>query len=122
MLDMTKIQILRATPPKGCCLAEYYEKLLEKSGDLKSDYFDYMTSLPVDCDTELLSTDDADYDRCCALLTMLIREDCFTESGSFDKRCENGDVKRITDRMIRILEEKEDEIRNLLRRKVAETI
>ena len=45
----------------------------------------------------------ADYDTCCALLTMLLREDHFS-NGSFEERQRNGEVKPIVDRMIALLE------------------
>lgn len=120
MLGMTKTQYLKAKPPKGCCLSEYYESLLNKIGDMKSNFSDYMTCFPIDADYELCNIADADYDTCCALLTLLIREEKFSECGSFDRRYENGDVEKIIGRMIESLEEKEEEIRNLLRKRVAE--
>ncbi|MCR5106116.1 MAG: hypothetical protein K6B68_16925 [Eubacterium sp.] len=58
---------------------------LEKMGDLKTDYADYMTSGPIDCDEESKRLPDADYDLCSELLTMLLREDNF-DNGSFERR------------------------------------
>lgn len=41
-----------------------------------------------------------------ALLTMLLREDYFC-NGAFDQRVESGQVERIVQRMIKLLENKE---------------
>lgn len=83
----------------------YYQDLLESFGDIKKNYGDYMTTSPIDCDAELQRVTTADYDLCCALLTMLLREDHFEEYGCFEHRFENGDVQKIVDRMITLLEE-----------------
>ena len=44
-----------------------------------------------------------DYDLCSALLTMLLREDHFC-NGTFAQRVESGQVERIVQRMIKLLE------------------
>ena len=46
----------------------------------------------------------ADYDLCCALITMLLREDHFS-NGSFGERFANGDVSPIVEKMIALLKE-----------------
>lgn len=86
--------------------AERYHDLFERMGDLKRNYGDYMTTAPIDCDQELMRVRTADYDLCCALLTMLFREDHFMQDGAFERRCKNGDVQAIIDRMVTILIEK----------------
>ena len=78
----------------------FYEAL-EACGDLKN-YMDYMTTEPIDCNQELLRLPTADYELCCALLTMLLREDHFCE-GSFEKRFRHGEVTPIIDRIISLL-------------------
>lgn len=80
---------------------DYYEAL-EKLGDLKTNYHDYMVTEPINCDEELKRLPDADYELCTALLTMLLREDHFS-NGSFGRRCEAGQVQPIIDRMVAIL-------------------
>lgn len=107
MTDKEKIQLLQAKPPSLGCLVDYYQNMLRSFGDLKRNYYDYMITEPLDCDEELKRIETADYDLCCALLTMLFREDHFVQYGCFGRRCENGDVQKITNRMILILE-KED--------------
>lgn len=109
-----KIQLLKAEPPKPCCLADYYQALLEKVGSLVRGYGDYMTTEPINCDEELKRITTADWDLCCALLTMLFREDHFSQYGCFDNRCEKGDVQRIIDRMIFLLEQKDESIKRRL--------
>lgn len=107
MTDKEKLQFLRAEIPLFGCLVDYYQNMLESFGDLKRNYYDYMITEPLNCDEELKRTETADYDLCCALLTMLFREDHFVQYGCFGERYKNGDVQKITDRMIYLLE-KED--------------
>ena len=114
MINKEKIQFLKAEPPKSCCLVDYYQELLEKVGSIQYHYGDYMTTEPINCDEELKRIASADWDLCCALLTMLFCEDHFAQYGSFDKRCEKGDVQRIIDRMIFLLEQKDENIKRRL--------
>lgn len=83
--------------------AETFYETLEKCGSLKTNYHDYMTTSPIDCDEELLRLPRADYDLCCALLTMLLREDHFC-NGSFARRQRMGQVKPIVEQIIHLLE------------------
>lgn len=85
--------------------AELFYEVLEECEALKKNYYDYMTTAPVDCNQELLRLPAADYDLCCALLTMLLREDHFC-NGSFDIRQRQSQVKPIVERMISLLEAK----------------
>ena len=79
-----------------------------------------MTTEPINCDKELKRIASADWDLCCVLLTMLFREDHFSQYGCFDRRYANGDVQRIIDKMIAVLEEEELEIKRLLAGRAAE--
>lgn len=83
--------------------AETFYETLEKCDALKTNYHDYMTTAPIDCDKELLRLPRADYDLCCALLTMLLREDHFC-NGSFARRQRMGHVKPIVEQIIHLLE------------------
>lgn len=83
--------------------AETFYETLEKCDALKTNYHDYMTTAPIDCDKELLRLSRADYDLCCALLTMLLREDHFC-NGSFSRRQRMGQVKPIVEQIIHLLE------------------
>lgn len=83
--------------------AETFYETLEKCGSLKTNYHDYMTTSPIDCDEELLRLPRADYDLSCALLTMLLREDHFS-NGSFVRRQRMGQVKLIVEQIIHLLE------------------
>ena len=114
MTNKEKIELLKAKPPKQRCLEDYYQDLLDKVGSIKRDYGNYMTTKPINCDEELKRTFTADYELCCALLTMLFREDHFAEYGCFENRCEKGDVQKIIDRMIFLLEQKEESIKRRL--------
>ena len=82
---------------------ELYYDLLERMGDLKKNYWDYMSTEPVNCDIELKRLPEADYDLCAALLTMLLREDHFS-NGALRERYEAGQVDAILHRMIVLLD------------------
>lgn len=84
-----------------CSVSSYYEAL-ENLEDMKYNYGDYMITEPIDCNKELERLPEADYDLCCALLTMLLREDHFC-NGSFERRYKAGEVQPILDRMITLL-------------------
>lgn len=79
----------------------YYE-LLDRLGGLKKNYGEYMTTAPIDCDKELERLSNADFELCAAFLTMLLREDHFSE-GSLCKRYEAGQVDAILNRMLATL-------------------
>ena len=81
---------------------ELYYDLLESMGDTKGNYWDYMTTEPINCDIELSRLPNADYDLCTALLTMLLREDHFS-NGALQERYEAGQVDAILSRMIFLL-------------------
>ena len=82
--------------------AEKYYELLENMGDLKTDYHTYATTEPIDCDKELERVPNADYELCTALLTMVLREDHFS-NGSFERRQRVGQVNAILKRMLETL-------------------
>lgn len=82
---------------------ELYYDLLERMGDLKRNYWDYMSTEPINCDVELKRLPEADYDLCAALLTMLLREDHFS-NGALRERYEAGQVDAILCRMISQIE------------------
>ena len=82
--------------------AEYFYNILEKCEVLKTNYNEYMTTAPIDCDEELRRLSTANYDLCCALITMLLREDHFS-NGSFERRQKMGQVKPIIERIINFL-------------------
>lgn len=75
-----------------------YADLLKTMGDLKTNYGDYMITEPIDCNEELKRVPGADYELCTALLTMLLREDHFS-NGSFDRRFADGQVLPVLVRM-----------------------
>ncbi len=82
-------------------ISNFYE-VLKACDALKSNYHEYMTTAPVNCDQELLRLPNADYDLCCALLTMLLREDHFS-NGSFAWRLRRGQVRAIIERILYLL-------------------
>lgn len=120
MINREKIELLKIKPSQPCCMADYYQNLLEQIGGLKRQYYDYMITEPIDVDEELKRVETADFDLCGALLTLLLREDHFTQYGCFERRCEKGDVQKIVDRMIYVLEDRESEIRRKLQCRAAE--
>lgn len=83
----------------------YYDQL-EALDLIKFNYGSYLITEPIDIEVELRRIFDADFDLCCALLTMLFREDHF-DNGSFDRRVERGDVRLIVERMRDLIREAE---------------
>ena len=81
---------------------EFYYKLLEDMGGLKINYNEYMTTAPINCNVELERLPTAGWNLTCALLTMLLREDYFS-NGSFERRQRKGQVDAILHRMIELL-------------------
>ena len=77
--------------------SKFYESL-SKAGWLVTDYNRYMKTAPVNADTELERLSNADFELCCALLTMLLREDYFS-NGSFERRRKGGHIDAILARM-----------------------
>ena len=103
MTRSQKVALLKTLSSDRVLQAELFYDIMEECGDLKFNYYDYATTHPIDCRQELLRLPAADYDTCCALLTMLLREDHFS-NGSFGERQRNGEVKPIIDRMITLIE------------------
>jgi hypothetical protein len=103
MIPNEKIVLFQKLNTKKITDAETFYETLEKCDALKTNYHDYMTTAPIDCDKELLRLSRADYDLCCALLTMLLREDHFC-NGSFARRQRMGQVKPIVEQIIHLLE------------------
>ena len=85
-------------------LADTFYETLEDIGAIKYHYYDYMTTAPINADEELKRLPSADYDLCCALITMLLREDHFN-NGSFGERFKNSEVSPIIEKMIALLKE-----------------
>lgn len=79
-----------------------YYSTLEEIGDYESNYKDYMTTAPINVDIELSRLSNSDYELCTALLTMILREDYFS-NGSFEERYYKGQVIPILERMINLL-------------------
>lgn len=79
-----------------------YSKLPDDIGALRTNYGDYMTTAPISCDEELKRIPEAGHELCTALLTMLLREDHFSE-GSCMKRYEDAQIDVILNRMIDLL-------------------
>lgn len=95
MTNTGKIQAIRSVLLLNDPDKSRYIKLLE---DLKTNYGDYMITEPIDCNEELKRVSGVDYELCTALLTMLLREDHFS-NGSFDRRFADGQVLPVLVRM-----------------------
>ena len=96
-----KITCIKNMINKELEVSEVYN-LFEKMGDIKYNYSDYMITEPIDVDEELKRIETANYNLCAALLTMILREDHFS-NGSFDERVESGQVRAILEQMIKVL-------------------
>ena len=102
MTNTEKQRVLQDLKSADSCSVSNYYEALENIGDMKYNYGDYMITEPIECHEELKRLPEADYDLCCALLTMLLREDHIC-NGSFERRHRAGDVQPILDRMIALL-------------------
>jgi len=80
----------------------HYYDCLSDIGDFKGDYYHYLNTRPMDVEIEMKRLPEADYELCAALLTMLLREDHFS-NGSFARRYHKGEVTSILNRMMKIL-------------------
>ena len=101
MNKQDKINAIKNLLNAPSTVEKYYE-LLENMGDLKTNYHTYATTEPINCDKELERIPSADYELCTALLTMILREDHFS-NGSFKIRQEKGQVNAILKRMLETL-------------------
>ena len=103
-MDITaKIKMLKSVSTTDVQQGDLLREIIYKCNLLKNDYSSYMTTHPINCNIELLRLPSSNYDLCCALLTMLFREDHFC-NGAFEDRIRNGDIKRVVDRLISVLE------------------
>ena len=103
-----KIERLKSILTPTTTLADTYYETLEDINAIKHHYYDYMVTEPINADEGLKRFSSADYDLCCALITMLLREEHFS-NGSFGERFENGDVTPIVERMIALLKDSAEE-------------
>ncbi len=104
MILNEKIALIQKLNTEKFLSAETFCEVLEKCDALKRNYIEYMTTAPIDCDKELLRLPTADYDLCCALITMLLREDHMCCEGSFERRQRRGQVKTVIERMLKLME------------------
>lgn len=102
MTNSEKNKVLNRLLKANTKSVKKYYFTLNQIDDLKSNYIDYMTTAPVDVNVELKRLKDADYDLCSALLTMILREDYFS-NGEFEIRYDKGQVIPIIERMIKLL-------------------
>ena len=102
MTKSEKIKLIESVIQHPSNEEGYYE-LARRLGGLKNDYNDYMTTAPINCDIELKRLSNADFELCVAFLTMLLREDYFS-NGAFCKRYKAGQVDAILNRMIATLQ------------------
>ena len=103
-MDITaKIKMLKSVSTTDVQQGDLLRETIYKCNLLKNDYSSYMTTHPINCNIELLRLPSSNYDLCCALLTMLFREDHFC-NGAIEDRIRNGDIKRVVDRLISVLE------------------
>ena len=98
-----KILLLNKLIDKNNLEVNIVYDILERCGIIKSNYYSYMTTAPINCDEELLRLKSANYDLCCALITMLLRED-YHCNGKFKRRQSSGEVRSIIERIIFWLE------------------
>lgn len=105
MNNYDKISLFEQLNRNDVLELELFYEILEQCDALKINYHEHMTTAPINCDEELLRLPTADYEVCCALLSMLLREDHFS-NGSFNRRQRRGQVKPIIERIIFLLSQK----------------
>ena len=91
------------------CNANYENDLcalIDLLGGTVQNYGDYLGTHPINCDDELKALDKPDLFKCRVLLTMLLREDHFS-NGSLLIRFNNGQINKILLRVKTLLEEGE---------------
>ena len=72
MTNDEKIALLRKLNTDNVLSGEFFYEVLEKCEALKKNYYDYMTTDPIDSKKELLRLQSADYDLCCAPISIRI--------------------------------------------------
>ena len=97
-----KIKLFETLNTNDVLREDLFYDVLDKCDARIGNYHKYMTTVPINCDAELRRIPDADYNLCCALLTMLLREDHF-DNGSFARCQRNGQVKPIIERILKFL-------------------
>lgn len=107
-----RIDRLRALLDSETDSLEKFYDTLEDIQAIVYNYHDYATTAPIDVDKELKRLPTANYELCCALITMILREDHFSE-GSFDERLRNGQVRPVVKKMIELLKSKSREVEKL---------
>lgn len=107
MRNREKIRLLTFLIECGMQNEDELLNTLERADLIKHNYYDYMITEPINCDEELKRLSDADIDLCSALLTMLLREDHFS-NGAFKDRYEKGQVIPLFERMIQLFQETND--------------
>lgn len=105
-----KAAVLKSLRDDGDRHIDLWYEALEKIGVIKYNYGDYMVTEPIDCNQELKRVVTADYELCCALLTMLFREDHFS-NGSLQSRYTEGSITAILERMIVLLQSCDQKIK-----------
>ena len=101
MNNIDKIKVIREFISKPN-ISRLYE-MLERIDLIKYNYTEYMITAPINCDEELRRISDAEYDVACAIMTMLLREDRFS-NGALKERYEKGQVVPVLERLVELLE------------------
>lgn len=102
MENTEKIALIKGLIGKKCREHVYYD-LVHKLNEKRWAYSDFMITEPINCNEELKRLPKADYDLTVALLTMILREDHFS-NGSFERRLEKGQVDEILKHLLEIIE------------------
>lgn len=102
MTNSEKYRLLQNLQDLNSISLDDCRETLEKIGDMKYNYGDYLITEPINYDEELKRFPGTDYDLCCALFSMVLREDYFN-NGTFAKRTEAGEILSILDRMLLLL-------------------
>ena len=102
MTNIEKIEKLERLMASNTVNEYHYYDCLQDIGDLNGNYYHYLTTSPMEPEIELKRIPEADYNLCAALLTMLLREDHFS-NGQFERRYQQGVITSIIQRMVSLL-------------------
>ena len=103
MNNSKKAQALKSLLRNDVIQMEDCYTVLDQTEILKNNYVDYMITEPVNVDEELKRLPNTDFDLCAALMTMLMREDYFS-NGSFRRRVAKGQVTQVIEKLISMLD------------------
>ena len=111
-MRLTKVEalkeLLELDEGRGEYVTDTYNSVLDEINALVFNYAEWLGEL--DVDEQLKKVPQADYNLACAIITMILRED-YWSNGMFEKRLRAGDVRCVIEKMISELENEAEDFR-----------